>query len=162
MITNLVEPTNSNNARFTEAWNSNMKYNYTKYFLITLLQITNGNWLCAWTLIYIVFSFGCFWQKLADGTIVIKGAWCSIKRVIIPYAFEISICVFFVVPMSIISGLYVLIGLKLWRSRRGPARSNTNHLTVEPHRFTANRHSQTHVIRMLGKSSEWSGLFYSL
>lgn len=82
--------------------------------------------------------------------VLIKGAWCTIAREIFPYAFEISSCVFFVIPMTIITVLYVLIGLKLRRPRGGSG-SNSQELNVEP-RSISNRHSQSHVIRMLGKS----------
>ncbi len=81
--------------------------------------------------------------------VLIKGAWCTIAREIFPYAFEISSCVFFVIPMTIITVLYVLIGLKLRRPRGGSG-SNSQELNVEP-RSISNRHSQSHVIRMLGK-----------
>ncbi|ODN06003.1 Neuropeptide capa receptor, partial [Orchesella cincta] len=74
-------------------------------------------------------------------------AWCTIAREIFPYAFEISSCVFFVIPMTIITVLYVLIGLKLRRPRGGSG-SNSEEMNVE-HRNISNRHSQSHVIRML-------------
>ncbi|CAL8106675.1 unnamed protein product [Orchesella dallaii] len=79
--------------------------------------------------------------------VLIKGAWCTIAREIFPYAFEISSCVFFVIPMTIITVLYVLIGLKLRRPRGGSG-SNSEEMNVEP-RNISNRHSQSHVIRML-------------
>ncbi|CAG7725864.1 unnamed protein product, partial [Allacma fusca] len=80
-----------------------------------------------------------------NGRVLIEGAWCSIKRHFIPYAFQISICVFFVIPMTMITVLYVLIGLKL---RRSPGSNRNNReITVEPR--NTNRHSQSHVIRML-------------
>ncbi|XP_035712804.1 pyrokinin-1 receptor isoform X2 [Folsomia candida] len=74
----------------------------------------------------------------APEKILIKGAWCALVREIFPYAFHISICVFFVIPMTLITVLYILIGLKLRRSRKGP-------LNPEPYA----RNQQSHVIRML-------------
>ncbi|XP_022919694.2 pyrokinin-1 receptor-like [Onthophagus taurus] len=52
---------------------------------------------------------------------------CSVKRIIVPHAFEISTFVFFVFPMSVITALYVLIGLQLYRSTtvRPSIRSNS-------------------------------------
>lgn len=41
---------------------------------------------------------------------------CSIKRDIIPHAFEISAVVFFIAPMSLITVLYILIGIQLRRT----------------------------------------------
>ncbi|XP_076644712.1 pyrokinin-1 receptor [Halictus rubicundus] len=41
---------------------------------------------------------------------------CTMKRVIIQHSFELSTFLFFIVPMSLITVLYVLIGLKLRKS----------------------------------------------
>jgi len=59
--------------------------------------------------------------------------------------------------MTIITVLYILIGMKLRKSRRGPSNVNQE-LTVEPYRYAQSRRSQTHVIRMLGKNSIANGL----
>lgn len=76
-------------------------------------------------------------------------SYCTLKKVLIPNAFLISICVFFVVPMTVITVLYVLIGLKLRRSRLITVkRPSLNRGDVSRHRTAA---SQSHVIRMLGK-----------
>lgn len=53
---------------------------------------------------------------------------CSIKRIIIPHAFEISTLVFFIAPMSLITVLYVLIGIQLRRTAlRGGTTRNGPH-----------------------------------
>lgn len=41
---------------------------------------------------------------------------CTVKRVIIKHSFEMSTFLFFIVPMSLITVLYILIGLKLRKS----------------------------------------------
>ncbi|KAL2733945.1 pyrokinin-1 receptor-like [Vespula squamosa] len=41
---------------------------------------------------------------------------CTVKRIIIKHSFEISTFLFFIVPMSLITVLYILIGLKLRKS----------------------------------------------
>ncbi|XP_046820593.1 pyrokinin-1 receptor-like [Vespa crabro] len=48
---------------------------------------------------------------------------CTVKRIIIKHSFEMSTFLFFIVPMSLITVLYILIGLKLRKSnmmRRKP------------------------------------------
>ncbi|CAH1399885.1 unnamed protein product [Nezara viridula] len=77
-----------------------------------------------------------------NGTVLEESLHCSLKsdRQWLQYSFQISTVVFFVAPMSLISGLYLLIGVKLRRSRL-IKRPNS-----EPLR------AQKHVIRMLGES----------
>ncbi|KAF7405841.1 hypothetical protein HZH68_005210 [Vespula germanica] len=41
---------------------------------------------------------------------------CTVKRIIIKHSFEMSTFLFFIVPMSLITVLYILIGLKLRKS----------------------------------------------
>ena len=52
-------------------------------------------------------------------------AQCAVKRPI-PHAFEIASGLFFVLPMTIISILYVLIGIQLRRSSRQMLTSKNN------------------------------------
>lgn len=47
------------------------------------------------------------------------------ETLLIPHAFEISTVVFFVAPMSLITVLYVLIGLQLHKSTVRPSRCNS-------------------------------------
>ncbi|XP_075210740.1 pyrokinin-1 receptor-like [Lycorma delicatula] len=77
-----------------------------------------------------------------------EGEWistqCTLKKEVwLEHAFEISTCVFFVAPMTLITVLYVLIGLKLRRSRllKRPSFSNVAE--------RQNQKNQNHVIRML-------------
>ncbi|KAK6629884.1 hypothetical protein RUM43_003705 [Polyplax serrata] len=96
-------------------------------------------------------------QAIQYGVVTIVGAtgpgstesYCTLKKVLIPNAFVISICVFFVVPMTVITVLYVLIGLKLRRSRLVTVKRPSLNRDAVKHRATT---SQSHVIRMLGKS----------
>ncbi|KAJ6640305.1 Pyrokinin-1 receptor, partial [Pseudolycoriella hygida] len=53
---------------------------------------------------------------------------CSVKRVIIEHSFELSTFMFFLAPMSLITILYVLIGLKLRMSSLMP---RTNGVTIQ-------------------------------
>jgi hypothetical protein len=60
-------------------------------------------------------QFGVVYKELPDGLVLADHTVCAMKRVVIPHSFEISTVVFFVVPMTLISVLYALIGLKLRR-----------------------------------------------
>lgn len=78
---------------------------------------------------------------------------CSIKRKLLEHAFEISTMLLFVVPMTIITILYILIGVKLRRSRllssvkRTPIAGGLNHYDST----RGKNSSQKNVIRMLGE-----------
>ncbi|XP_015519786.2 cholecystokinin receptor type A-like isoform X1 [Neodiprion lecontei] len=62
-------------------------------------------------------SVGIVYETFDDGRIPYEDHYvCVVKRVVIPHAFEISTFVFFVAPMTLITVLYVLIGLQLRRS----------------------------------------------
>ncbi|XP_014262594.1 pyrokinin-1 receptor-like [Cimex lectularius] len=74
-----------------------------------------------------------------NGTAISSYAECTMKgkKAWVEHAFRISTCVFFIFPMTVITCLYVLIGLKLRKSKaiKRPA--------LEPLR------GQNHVIRLL-------------
>ncbi|XP_043478846.1 pyrokinin-1 receptor-like [Leptopilina heterotoma] len=76
---------------------------------------------------------------------------CSIKRKLLEHAFEISTMLLFVVPMTVITILYILIGVKLRRSRllssvkRTPIAGGLNHYDST----RGKNSSQRNVIRML-------------
>ncbi|KAF5301799.1 hypothetical protein FQA39_LY10584 [Lamprigera yunnana] len=71
-------------------------------------------------------SFGIIYEKLSDGVSVNEDHnICNVKRVVIPHTFLISTLLFFVTPMSLITIFYILIGLQLRQSPRGPARGGS-------------------------------------
>ncbi|XP_046383793.1 pyrokinin-1 receptor-like [Ischnura elegans] len=78
------------------------------------------------------------------------GAHCTVKKVLVKHAFAISTCVVFVAPMTVITALYVLIGLRLRNSRLIPRRSSAGSLRSEE-RKAGGKNSQNHVIKMLGE-----------
>ncbi|XP_043271441.1 pyrokinin-1 receptor-like [Venturia canescens] len=97
-------------------------------------------------------QFGVVFIRDENGTAVPGTDTCSRKWVIIQHAFEISTILFFVAPMTIITVLYVLIGIKLRRSRlltsarrNQPVGSGTNRSEYGRGRCA----SQRNVIRML-------------
>lgn len=57
-------------------------------------------------------SFGIYYERV-NGTISSELYVCTLTRIVIPYAFEISSVVFFLMPMTVISILYILIGIEL-------------------------------------------------
>lgn len=94
-------------------------------------------------------------QALQFGVVTENGLdQCSVKRVIIEHSFEVSTFAFFIIPMSLITVLYVLIGLKLRTSSLMP-RSNGSALPRRaPH--ASSLRSQTNkgtrrVLKMLGE-----------
>ncbi|XP_049800119.1 pyrokinin-1 receptor-like [Schistocerca nitens] len=69
---------------------------------------------------------------------------CTVKRVVIPYAFQISTCVFFVAPMTLISVLYVLIGLQLRRSSVLSRRDASGSVRLKTHHQHHHQQQQQH------------------
>jgi hypothetical protein len=100
-------------------------------------------------------QFGVLQRKAEDGTKIVL---CTVTSELVQHAFEISTLVFFVAPMTLITVLYALIGLKLRRSRllyagkrasigsSGTDRGNDRAITGK------NSSPQNYVIRMLGES----------
>ncbi|KAK4882874.1 hypothetical protein RN001_006193 [Aquatica leii] len=80
-------------------------------------------------------SFGIVYENLSDGISINEDHnTCNVKRMIIPHAFLISTVLFFVAPMSLITVLYILIGLQLRQSPVGPVRGGSiklNHLVYK-------------------------------
>ena len=94
---------------------------------------------------------------------------CAVKSLLFPYIFEVATMVFFVVPICIITILYILIGIKLRASSKGGTSSNSaeqrikfnrpnrttrqkgqegrHHLSMSVRRQNASRRA---VIKMLG------------
>lgn len=78
---------------------------------------------------------------------------CTIKRIIIDHSFELSTFLFFVLPMCLITFLYVLIGLKLRKSNMTvPGRIESMRNCRHPGR------SSRRVLKMLGEFL-WGSLF---
>ncbi|KAF0297699.1 Pyrokinin-1 receptor [Amphibalanus amphitrite] len=84
----------------------------TVLYVITFLLSAVGN-----TVTCIVI-FGIKHKLDEFGNIREETANCNVVRHLFPYVFEVSSVLFFVVPMMIITLLYVLIGLRLRRSGR--------------------------------------------
>ncbi|KAB0800805.1 hypothetical protein PPYR_06544, partial [Photinus pyralis] len=62
-------------------------------------------------------AFGIFYEQYPDGYGTSNDHYvCTVKRIVIPHAFEISTFVFFIAPMTVITILYVLIGIRIHKS----------------------------------------------
>lgn len=70
-------------------------------------------------------SMGIYYETMADGRTIKDYSVCTIISNKFPHAFVISTCVFFVAPMSLITILYILIGLQLHKSTVGPSRGGS-------------------------------------
>lgn len=98
-------------------------------------------------------------------TIIEELSVCGLKNNFIPHSFEISMLLFFVTPMSVITVLYVLIGMKLYKpniassDKRKPILISTtnrdvNHQLIvhrDPSSYVTHSKSTKRVVKMLGK-----------
>ncbi|KAK9751548.1 7 transmembrane receptor (rhodopsin family) [Popillia japonica] len=97
---------------------------------------------------------------------------CQVVNPIIEHSFELSTFMFFVAPMTLITVLYVLIGLRLRNStnmmRKDCGESNRHLGTAEacPNRNLSGRHhnsqSSRRVLKMLGKFFKTKFVFHVL
>lgn len=89
--------------------------------------------------------------------------WCTVvnERVLIEHSFELATVLFFFAPMSLITILYILIGMKLRSStmitRENGSVHRNNNLTSSNHQNTSQ--STKRVLKMLGK---WLKILYRL
>ncbi|CAG2112324.1 unnamed protein product, partial [Medioppia subpectinata] len=76
----------------------------------------------------VAWQFGIIYVPYS-GRQLYDSAQCTVKQVIFKYGFEIATLVFFIIPITVISVLYVLIGVHLHRSSR-QIRSGSKELSV--------------------------------
>lgn len=83
-------------------------------------------------------------------------SWCTVveERVLIEHSFELATVLFFFAPMSLITALYILIGVKLRSStmikrENGSTVQRNNNLTSNIHQNASQ--STKRVLKMLGK-----------
>ena len=102
-----------------------------------------------------VIQFGVVFQLQApDGTDVLDSLMCTMKpQSYLKHAFETSIFLFFLAPMTIISVLYALIGLAIRRStlhRAGSDCSHNSEKTGSELRAQQQARARRAVLKMLG------------
>ncbi|XP_054267456.1 pyrokinin-1 receptor-like [Macrosteles quadrilineatus] len=90
-------------------------------------------------------QFGVASMGKVNGTDDPEKLICTLKFEFIKHAFHISTGLFFVVPMTLITILYILIGLNLRRSRMLKRPSSTN----QQQQSYATSRGHNHVVRML-------------
>lgn len=77
---------------------------------------------------------------------------CSVANKL-PYAFELSSILFFLAPWTLIIVLYILIGLKLYTSKRNSSRTTCSaHCRHTACLSSTNTRATGRVVKMLGKS----------
>lgn len=95
-------------------------------------------------------QFGIRYEKFPNGTINENTAICSAVSEL-DHAFEISSVFIFIIPMTVITVLYILIGIKLRKSRLlVPVNGKTKRLCHHDSGRNKTR-AQRNVIRMLGE-----------
>ncbi|XP_032666434.1 pyrokinin-1 receptor-like isoform X2 [Odontomachus brunneus] len=97
-------------------------------------------------------QFGITYEYFDNGTAILDSARCTIRWTLIDHAFEISTILFFVLPMTIITVLYVLIAIKLRSSTLLTVTVKRNHVPGGLNHLDNNRGktaAQRNVIRML-------------
>lgn len=113
-------------------------------------------------IISIVFAIP---QALQFGLVSHHGVeQCDVKRVIIQHSFELSTFLFFLAPMTLITVLYVLIGLKL---RSSSILKHENGNTFHRRSYVNSCRQQNHqgtrrVLKMLGKRTVFVFLLIQL
>ncbi len=105
----------------------------------------------------VVVQFGLVYMKDSHGTRIAQSAICNIKAErAFKHAFEISTFLFFVIPMTLITVLYVMIGMAIRRSTLRRAGSNTSQRSEQTGTGTDVRgqqqaHARRAVLKMLGE-----------
>ncbi|XP_074033547.1 pyrokinin-1 receptor [Leptinotarsa decemlineata] len=92
-------------------------------------------------------SFGVVCEVFND-QVVAEHCICMVKRTLIPHAFEISTVLFFVAPMTLITVLYILIGVQLRETSLRNARGGSVRMKRKVYksaRTVVSKKTQTHL-----------------
>lgn len=109
-------------------------------------------------------QLGLVYAKDSYGQIMKQLSVCTLKKNFFPRAFEISLLLFFVAPMSVITVLYILIGIKLYKpnlatpGKRKPilittaiTEVNNQHIKLpDSANYETHSKSTKRVVKMLG------------
>lgn len=97
-------------------------------------------------------------QALQFGVVTMAGqAQCGVTRIIIEHSFELSTFVFFVGPMSLITVLYVLIGLKLRSASLMPRANGATLQRRAPQSSSLRQQTSQGTRRVLKMLGGWFG-----
>lgn len=108
-----------------------------------------------------LFSFkaiqmGLVYAQDVDGVNIHELSACGLANKL-PYAFELSSILFFLAPWTLIVVLYILIGLKLYTSKRNSSRTTCSvHCRHTACLSSTNTRATGRVVKMLG---EWRKLY---
>jgi hypothetical protein len=96
-------------------------------------------------------QMGLVYAHEQDGSIIPELSTCGLANKL-PYAFELSSVLFFLAPWTLIIVLYILIGLKLYKSKRDSSRTTCSaHCRHTACLSSTNTRATGRVVKMLGK-----------
>jgi len=94
---------------------------------------------------------GLVYGREQDGTIIPELSTCGLANKL-PYSFELSSVLFFLAPWTLIVVLYILIGLKLYKSKRDSSRTTCSaHCRHTACLSSTNTRATGRVVKMLGE-----------
>lgn len=103
-------------------------------------------------------QMGLVYARTQDGAIIPELSTCGLANKL-PYAFELSSVLFFLAPWTLIIVLYILIGLKLYKSKRDSSRTTCSaHCRHTACLSSTNTRATGRVVKMLGEFN--SALIY--
>ncbi|XP_022166528.1 pyrokinin-1 receptor-like isoform X1 [Myzus persicae] len=107
-------------------------------------------WVIALTLAFPqAIQMGLVYGREQDGTIIPELSTCGLANKL-PYAFELSSVLFFLAPWTLIVVLYILIGLKLYKSKRDSSRTTCSaHCRHTACLSSTNTRATGRVVKML-------------
>ncbi|KAH6941272.1 hypothetical protein HPB50_015461 [Hyalomma asiaticum] len=114
-----------------------------------------GIWIVAGAFaVPLALQFGIVYQRTADGSgFLPETAACMLKRPV-EHAFTVSTVLFFVLPISVISVLYILIGLQLRRSNAATRRDCSPDMNGKSHHPRSNAMVPMRTPRQSGGGSK--------
>ncbi|XP_037526813.2 pyrokinin-1 receptor-like [Rhipicephalus sanguineus] len=114
-----------------------------------------GIWIVAGAFaVPLALQFGIVYQRTADGSgFLPETAACMLKRPV-EHAFTVSTVLFFVLPISVISVLYILIGLQLRRSNAATRRDCSPDMNGKSHHPRSNAMIPMRTHRQSGGGSK--------
>lgn len=103
-------------------------------------------------MIFKAIQMGLVNARYPDGAVIPELSLCGLANKL-PYAFELSSVVFFFFPWTLIVVLYILIGLKLYKSKRDSSRTTCSaHCRHTACLSSTNTRATGRVVKMLGES----------
>ncbi|KAF0763399.1 pyrokinin-1 receptor-like isoform X2, partial [Aphis craccivora] len=107
-------------------------------------------WVVALTLAFPqAIQMGLVYARTQDGAIIPELSTCGLANKL-PYAFELSSVLFFLAPWTLIIVLYILIGLKLYKSKRDSSRTTCSaHCRHTACLSSTNTRATGRVVKML-------------